>query len=374
MRETDKHAHVVIVGGGIIGCCTAYYLTRLGHKHITIVEQCEIACHSSGKAGGFLARNWCDGTDLEDLAHTSYGLHMNLAKEFPELDYRGVDTFKVDTSHIAAESETKSGVEWLSTNHVTGVELLDTVKNTAKVSPKLLCLRLLDGAKAKGAQVRISKVSGIKSETSGKSSRVNDISITGSEEQIPVDVLVIATGPWTTNFIHRHFPNFALPALRPQTRAHSVVLQPASLLGSQCIFQYHKTCSGKTVDPEIYPLPDGTVYVCGEVDEVPLPDAPHLIQPDLAKCQELITQASHASSCLGSAKILARQACYLPDSPDHIPIIGKMPGFSNVFIGTGHTFWGILNGPATGKCLAELILKGTVQSCDISKFDPARFL
>ena len=380
MGSPNNPSHVVIIGGGIIGCSTAFYLSALGHHNVTVLEQCDIACHSSGKAGGFLARNWCKETDLSELAQKSYALHMELAEKYPDLDYRGVDTFQVSTSHQSAPGnevfQRKPALHWLSSDHVTGVELLDTSKNTAKVSPKLLCVKLLNEAKSKGTVVKFVKVTGIKSVVSGESSRVIHVIVSGIEGDsiIPTDSLVIATGPWTTNFIQEHFPHFSLPSIRPQTRAHSVLLQPANPVGSECIFQYHKTMSGATVDPEIYPLPDGTVYVCGEVDEVPLPEAPHLIQPDLDKCQDLIIQASHAAKCLGSAKVLARQACYLPDSSDHIPIIGKMPGLTNVFIGTAHTFWGILNGPATGKCLAELILNGKAETCDISKFDPARFL
>ena len=41
---------VVICGGGIIGCATAYYLAKRGVK-VTVVERCSIACAASGKAG-----------------------------------------------------------------------------------------------------------------------------------------------------------------------------------------------------------------------------------------------------------------------------------------------------------------------------------
>ena len=41
---------VVIAGGGIIGCATAYYLSKLGVA-ATVVEKGEVACASSGKAG-----------------------------------------------------------------------------------------------------------------------------------------------------------------------------------------------------------------------------------------------------------------------------------------------------------------------------------
>ena len=29
---------ILIVGGGVIGCSTAFYLTKLGHKNVTVIE------------------------------------------------------------------------------------------------------------------------------------------------------------------------------------------------------------------------------------------------------------------------------------------------------------------------------------------------
>ena len=64
---------VVIVGGGIIGVATAYYLLQRGDPdvHVTIIERNAIAGAASGKAGGFLARNWFGAILIVDSAtHT----------------------------------------------------------------------------------------------------------------------------------------------------------------------------------------------------------------------------------------------------------------------------------------------------------------
>ena len=58
---------VVICGGGVIGACTAYFLSRRGID-VTVVERTEVAAAASGKAGGFLALEWCAGTPLDALA------------------------------------------------------------------------------------------------------------------------------------------------------------------------------------------------------------------------------------------------------------------------------------------------------------------
>jgi glycine/D-amino acid oxidase-like deaminating enzyme len=40
--------------------------------------------------------------------------------------------------------------------------------------------------------------------------------------------------------------------------------------------------------------------------------------------------------------------------------MGKVPGTKNVYVATGHSCWGILNAPASGAAMAELIADGKV--------------
>jgi len=72
-------------------------------------------------------------------------------------------------------------------------------------------------------------------------------------------------------------------------------------------------------------------------------------------------------------KVERKQACFLPISNDDIPIIGAIPGVEGAFIATAHSCWGILNGPATGLCMSELI-SGEDTTVNISIFSPKRFL
>ena len=84
---------VVICGGGVIGACLAYFLARRGLKPI-VVERAGVACAASGKSGGFLARDWCDGTPLERLARRSFALHASLAEELhDDWGYRRMTTY-----------------------------------------------------------------------------------------------------------------------------------------------------------------------------------------------------------------------------------------------------------------------------------------
>ena len=49
-----------------------------------------------------------------------------------------------------------------------------------------------------------------------------------------------------------------------------------------------------------------------------------------------------------------------------------MPGIAGAYVATGHSVWGVLNGPATGEALAELIVDGAAHTTDLRPFDPGR--
>ncbi len=85
--------HVLICGGGVIGASIAYFLSVRGVR-ATIIERTGLACAASGKAGGFLALDWCDGSPLQALARRSFALHAELAREIGgDWGYRRLQTY-----------------------------------------------------------------------------------------------------------------------------------------------------------------------------------------------------------------------------------------------------------------------------------------
>lgn len=71
-----------IIGGGIVGASTLYYLAQRLPRNasVTLLEAAHgLAPGASGKSGGFLARDW-HGAATSDLAELSYRLHAELAK------------------------------------------------------------------------------------------------------------------------------------------------------------------------------------------------------------------------------------------------------------------------------------------------------
>jgi glycine/D-amino acid oxidase-like deaminating enzyme len=172
-------------------------------------------------------------------------------------------------------------------------------------------------------------------------------------------------GPWSNCVA-----GVRLPRVRG-LKGYSVTLAGAAV-PAHALFVDYRTADGRSLEPEIFPRPDGTVYVCGMADPQPLPEAPEGVVVDDAACGVLARAAARVSTTLAAAAITRRQACYRPVTDDGLPLIGRIPGVTNAYVATGHGPWGMLNAPATGFALAELIVTGVSATIDLRAFDPQR--
>lgn len=155
-------------------------------------------------------------------------------------------------------------------------------------------------------------------------------------------------------------------------KGHSLVFETGTSVPAEALFCEYREASGAMAAPELFPRPDGTTYVCAISSETPLPVDPAAVAPDPGAIERLEAMCSDLSPVLASAKILARQACFRPIARDGLPLIGRVPGVGGAYVATGHSVWGILNAPATGEAMAELIVEGAVKTVDLSPFDPGR--
>src|SRR5258705_10929977 len=78
IRRVTPPRHVIVCGAGVVGASVAYFLARRGIA-VTVVERTGVACAASGKSGGFLALDWCDGSPPGPLARAGFTLHPELA-------------------------------------------------------------------------------------------------------------------------------------------------------------------------------------------------------------------------------------------------------------------------------------------------------
>jgi len=354
--------HVVICGGGAIGASIAYFLSCRGGIRATVVERTGLACAASGKAGGFLARHWCDGSPVEELARRSFDLHAELAGRLEgDRGYRRLDTYG---GFGGARHRVEGPAHgWLS-EHVTVSQQIGTPSDTAQVHPALYTNAMMRAAEAQGGHFRLGRVTGVICE----GGRAASVLVDG--EPLAADAVVVAMGPWSI-LAAAWLP---LPAVFG-LKGHSIVFETGDRVPAEAAFLEYREGGGgrrEVLTPELFPRPDGTTYVCGISSEEPLPLDPAEVAPERAAIERLEALCREMSPVLAASPIRARQACYRPVARDGLPLIGKVPGVEGAYIATGHSVWGILNAPATGEAMAELIVDGAAKTVDLAPFDPDR--
>jgi glycine/D-amino acid oxidase-like deaminating enzyme len=353
--------HVIVCGAGVIGASVAYFLSRRGVA-VTVIERTGVACAASGKSGGFIALDWCDNSALGSLARASFALHAELAREIAtDYGYRRMDTYMLAAREhgIVPGGHRVPAPRWIDGGAVVAGALGSTA-TTAQVHPARFTQALLDGALSRGGTLRMGRVEGVIQ----RDGAARGVQVDG--EAVHADGVVLAMGPWTGRAAGR----LPLPRIEG-LKGYSVTLAAADV-PADALFMDYRMAGGRALEPEIIPRPDGEVYVCGMADLQPLPDSAEGVEVSEAACAVLARAAGQVSTGLAAAAITRRQACYRPVTEDGLPLIGRIPTVKGAYVATGHGPWGMLNAPATGLALAELIADGTATSVDLRPFDPAR--
>lgn len=424
MAAADGTRNIVIVGGGIIGCTSAYYLTRhpsydpSKHK-ITLLEATKIAGGASGKAGGLLAL-WAYPSSIVPL---SYKLHKELSDEHggeERWGYRAVHCGQVDClgrslperkekDSVAGKNGEMNGengesvklpkrskealgrlkaagipkdLDWVAEESLRAYDEMGDPSTTAQVHPYQFTTSMAALAKEKGVEIKEgASVSSINylADGNGVESITYEDKSAGGKETIPATDIILSAGPWTRAV----YPTAPIGAMR----AHSVTIKPSRPVSAYALFTQIKLPSpfkrgntklkqsGQFVSPEIYARPKNEVYACGEGDQmVPLPKSSDLVETDESRCQEIVDFVGAISDELRDGEVTARQACYLPSvSGSSSPLVGHT-GVKGLYMAAGHTCWGIQNGPGTGKLVSEFVFDGEGKSAKTKGLDPRNFL
>lgn len=427
-EDNDTREHIIIVGAGIIGVCTAYFLVK--HPkfdpkkyRITLLESKRVAGGASGKAGGLLAL-WAFPQQIVPL---SFQLHQELSDEYngaEEWGYRRLTTVSLegDISGVmndsqsserrepreetvrlssrrsslaglvepdrkclrATRSSTKKNLlpkdlNWIDASLMTGCHSLGGTDSTAQVHPYKFTTFILNKAieTSGGAlELVIGKVSEITySMETGMATGIkytpSSVKAGNLDKLISLngDKILLTVGPWTSRIL----PDCPISGLR----AHSITISPYEdqPVSPYAIFTELKTDPYSYISPEIYARKD-EVYVCGEADSaVEVPETTDDVEIVKSKCDELFKQVGKISFNLRKGHILKRQACYLPvlDVPSSSgPLIGET-NVDRLYLCSGHSCWGINNAPGSGKIMSELLLEGKARSADISSLDPSLY-
>ncbi|CBX96813.1 hypothetical protein IAQ61_008237 [Plenodomus lingam] len=432
MATEQKGRNIVIIGGGIIGCTTAYFLSHHPRFNpqsdtITLLEATKIAGGASGKAGGLLGL-WAYPSCIVPL---SYRLHQELAERHNGAErwgYRAIHCGQIDAVAMLAEKSGDGGssnskgrkgskesgdsvslqkrtqsaigllraagvpkdLDWIAAESLKSYEEMGTPLTTAQVHPYHFTTSMADLAQEKGVKIVYGSATNIEQENGSVRSvsyRPKDESTTSTgnsnkTHSLPADTVILTAGPWTRT-LHPSAPISAL-------RAHSITIRPSRPVSAYALFtsialppHKHKRNLDsmkshpftQTATPEIYARPNNEVYACGEGDTlIPLPTSSDLVACDEARCREIYDQVASISEELRNGEVMARQACYLPNVEGRGggPLVGET-SVKGLLMGAGHTCWGIQNGPGTGKLLAELAWEGKMKSAQVGSLDPRKF-
>lgn len=372
----ESGGRVVVLGGGVVGAAVAYYLTQKGHRNVTVVERCAVACAASGKAGGFLGGSWGDGSPTQELHRKGFAAHAELAATLGLASYRRLSVLSATPSsphrgsRAGAAQAAALGCPWLD-GGLSDVRLLDS--NAAQVTPRELTEKLVEAAVAAGAALLTARAEGV---TLGSDGRVCGVRLAGVEEALEAEEVVVAMGPWAVE-AERWFPALSVPM---EGIWSSSLVRGAEGLAPFAVFTAEDERHGTHL--ELYPRPGAEgLYVCGlggsrhlspaEICDTP-PEAVVADNARVAAAEAALLSISPSLAEHGATRLA--QACMRPCSADGLPLVGRLHrcGPENVTVATGTNCWGILWGPAIGKAVAELILEGS-SSIDLSPFNPERF-
>lgn len=366
--------HVVIAGAGITGLTSAYYLAKKYNVRSTIVDWSgTIAPGASGKAAGFLARHWNDGTPTEELTHRSFDLHQELADTFgaDAIQYRRLTCVSVNRSRKvkrlkAIQKGNPVELEWLDRSSdelfIRSVQEMGDESNIAQVTPKLLCRHLWEETQKMGCILVAGRVTGaVHDDETGNliGAKLDD------GRTVPGEALLYACGPWTANIMYG-------------IKGHAVTIPTEKTL-SQVVFFYDDDNDCGDTECEVFVRPNNTAFctaLAGGIREVTEEPGKETVENDVAQgVLEAIRSCSGTEGPLGADPI-AQSACYQPVTGDFLPVIGALSkveaGGGDCYMASGNNCWGILLGPATGECMADLIATGTTE-LDLSFFLPSRF-
>lgn len=349
---------VVICGGGVIGACTAYFLARRGVE-VTVVERTAVACAASGKAGGFLALDWCSGSALDALARRSFALHAELAGEMRDLGYQRTNAYSGRMLRDGQRARAPA-LDWVSAGTVIS-HRIGTPDTTAVVHPHKLTSAMMRSAQEHGATLRAGQVTGLVT----RGDVIEGVEVERS--RVEADAVVIAMGPWS-GLAAQWLP---LPRVFGE-QSPSIVYDTGTDVPPDALFLEYEDESGIDVTVEVFPRGDGSTHVCAFSGDAPLPLDPADVAPDANVMARLQAICERLSPAFRPDRIVARQACFRPVTRDFVPLIGRVPRVEGAFVATGHNVWGILNGPATGEAMAELIVDGAAHTVDLAPFDPGR--
>ena len=353
-------AETVIVGAGLIGLATAFYLVESGRRDICLIDRAGPAGEASGaNAGGlWFAQQSPDLGPITGLSALSNRLYDDLGERFEiDLARRGVLELAYDEQQTAEAAERSRKMreagfrsEMVSRADMRKLEPELALDVAGVLSPDDGQLHPLKLAAAwtrylRQAGARICR--GVTAAHLGKP-------LWTSAGRILADQVVLAAGAWTPLL------TAALgwtPPIRP--------IRGALLALPSCPRRIRHTVMAARY--YYWQLEAGPIAGGGSEERVGFERG---VQSDTL--QDIRSEMAEHFPGLVNQPIEVAWYGFRPYCGDNRPVIGAVPGRDDLFVAAGHFRKGVMLAPATGKTLAA-ILMGREPEVDLRPLDPARF-
>ncbi len=382
--QFPSHARVVIIGGGVAGCSTAYHLAKLGWKDIVLLERRNISGGTTWHAAG-LVTQMRNSKTLIDIARYGIGLYASITEETGvETGFNRTGSISVartqgrmDEFRKIASLARSYGIEIEPISPGEAGEMWPMMRiddlvgglyipRDAQMVPHLAAAALARGAEMAGAalfeNVSVTSILQDRGAVTGVSTDMGDIAC---------EYVVIAAGMWSRDI------GLSAGVKVPLMAAEHMYLvtRPMGLP--------HDAKSLRDPDEQIYFRRDqeekGAILMGGfESVAKPWPDGPasgynfSLVEPDWEHFKVFWENATYRVPAMAEAGIDRFYVSAESFTPDNRYILGEAPELRNMFLCTGLNSTGIAAGPGSGRAVAEWMVEGH-PTMDMWEVDPRRF-
>jgi D-amino-acid dehydrogenase len=365
---------VVVIGGGLVGTSLCYELVTRGLEVVLVDRHHEGRATDAG-AGILAPETFLDeDDDWAALAREAGDHHRSLDERVTADCGEGTGRYECGLVRVSA-SEGED--EWLvraydlaSRRSPGVVERIDP-SEAVRMFPPLAPVReaifnkkaaRIDGRKANTAIASAAAERGLRTvDSEVVALSLADGRATGVETgagPIAAGHVTIAGGAWSATFASQL--GFAIPVTPMKGQIIHMVL-PGTETDAWPILQ-------PVFSHYLVAWPGGRV-ACGGTLE---PEAGFDTRPTARGVHELLREGLRTAPGLAPATIHEIRVGLRPASGDDRPVLGAVPGWSNVHVATGHGTEGLLMGPYTAALVAESILTGSLPP-SIAGLSPERF-
>ena len=368
-KDLPGQARIVIIGGGIIGCSTAYHLAKMGVSEVVLLEKHRLTSGSTFHAAGLVGQLRTNA-NITQLLGYSVELYKTLEQEtglatgwkmngglrlacnqarWTEVRRQATTahTFGLDM-HLLTPQEALDLWPVMDIDDLVGAAFLPT---DGQANPSDITQSLASGARKGGVQIyEDTQVTGF--EFDGNAIRA----VQTDRGRIECARLVICGGQWSRQLGQMAGVNVPLVSVQHQYLAtekiDGVPTDLPTLRDPDRLTYFKEEVGGLVMggyEPDPIPwaeegIPDGFNFT--------------LLDNDWDHFEPLMEQAIARVPALAEAGI--KQMLNGPESftPDGNFILGAAPERDNVYVGAGFNAFGIASGGGAGMALAEWVHKG----------------